>query len=264
MHRLFTDLLRGTLDLVFAPLCVACGGIVSTAAAERGVCVACWARSRPLPVPRCARCWSPLPAATPGAPVRECPECPAIRPAVRTVASAYIHHGPVRPIIHALKYRGWTVLADAMAARMASLPLPRELAEARLVLPVPLAPVKARQRGYNQAALLADAFATRTHRESRSDILIRTRAGGSQTSLHPAQRRANVSRAFQVVADRAGEISAEHLLLLDDVWTTGATALACADVLLEAGARAVSVLTFARALPSLERLERRIGAAAEI
>ena len=263
MPTLLQDLWQGALDLIFAPMCVACGGAVSPAAEERGVCVTCWARSRPLPMPRCSRCWSPLPPATPGAPLRDCSECLTIRPAVRFVRSAYLHHGPVRDIVHALKYRGWSAMAESMAARMAALPIPRELRECELVLPVPLAPVRMRQRGYNQAALLATAYAPRTKREVRSDILVRTRSAGSQTSLHRAERRANVAHAFEVSASGLSAIAAEHLLLIDDVWTTGATALACADALLEAGARAVSVLTFARSLPALEAIERRIGAAAE-
>lgn len=263
MPPFLDDLWQGALDLILAPLCVACGGAVSPAAEERGVCVTCWARSRALPMPRCGRCWSPLSPAAPGAPLRECSECPTIRPAVRFVRSAYLHHGPIRNIVHSLKYRGWSAVAESMAARMAALPAPRELGECGIVVPVPLAPVRMRQRGYNQAALLAAAFAPRTKREVRSDLLVRTRSAGSQTSLHRAERRANVARAFEVPASGAQVIAAEHLLLIDDVWTTGATALACADALLEAGARAVSVLTFARSLPALEALERRIGAAVE-
>jgi predicted amidophosphoribosyltransferase len=75
--------------------------------------------------------------------------------------------------------------------------------------------------------------------------------------LHPTERRANVAGAFEVTRNGADRIISQHLLLIDDVWTTGATALSCADALLTAGARAVSVLTFARALPELERNSRR-------
>src|SRR5690606_21354632 len=114
--------------------------------------------------------------------------------------------------------------------------------EAKLVVPVPLAPVRLRQRGYNQAAKLGAAFALRTNRSVHPELLGRSRAAGSQTSLHPVERRANVAGAFRAVEGAAATVAAEHLLLLDDVWTTGATALACADALLDAGARAVSVL----------------------
>lgn len=253
------DLLRGVLDLVFAPICLACSGPIHSRASVRGVCVACWARMRPLPFPRCDRCWTPRRLTTPSVGL-ECSECPSLRPAVRGLRSAFLLHGPARAIVHALKYRGWHSVAHSMAERMAAVPMPAEAEEIRYVVPVPLAPVRRRQRGYNQAALLAAGIATARGWELREDVLRRTRSDGSQTTLHPGERRANVADVFRVHDDTS--IDAEHLLLVDDVWTTGATALACADALLSAGARAVTVLTFARALPEIERLDRRLEAVA--
>jgi predicted amidophosphoribosyltransferase len=122
---------------------------------------------------------------------------------------------------------------------------------------VPAAPVRLRQRGYNQAALLGAEYAREKGWFCATGVLDRPRSTGSQTTLHPGERRANVAGAFRVHAPAAAELAAQHLLLVDDVWTTGATALACAGALLDAGARAVSVLTFARALPELERRQRR-------
>jgi predicted amidophosphoribosyltransferase len=92
----------------------------------------------------------------------------------------------------------------------------------------------------------------------RPDLLVRDRSTGTQTALHRTERRANVLGAFRVPRELASALHGEHLLLVDDVWTTGATALACADVLLDAGARAVSVITFGRALPELEQQARRL------
>lgn len=159
---------------------------------------------------------------------------------------------PVRHLIHALKYSGWTAVADPLARRMAGLPFPVDVhEEARLVVAVPISRPRLRERGYNQAALLAEAFAARTAREYAPSVLLRKRATETQTTLHPDERRANVAGAF---APAAGvSLAGEHVLLVDDVWTTGATALACADALFSARARAVSVVTFARALPGLDR-----------
>jgi ComF family protein len=162
--------------------------------------------------------------------------------------------GPARDLVHALKYGGWRVAATEMGRRMAGLPLPIEVREeVELVVPVPLSRVRLRARGYNQAEMLSAAVsATRGWRHG-PDILERSRATDSQTTLHPTERRANVAGAFRVREGREREVRRLHVLLVDDVWTTGATALACAEALTGAGARAVSVMTFSRALP-----ERRL------
>lgn len=240
----------GLLDLVFAPVCAGCREPVPTAETERLVCRVCWSRVRPLPSPRCERCWAPLPAHGSG----ECRQCPEIPPSIRVVRSARLMGEQARKLVHALKYGGWSALADPLARRMAELPLPPDVEEeARVVVPVPTSRVRLRERGYNQAGLLAGALAARTGRSASPGLLVRTRAAGTQTTLHPGERRANVAGAFAVPPERAAEAAGAHLLLVDDVWTTGATAVACAAALLGAGARVVSVVTFARVLPELER-----------
>jgi ComF family protein len=159
---------------------------------------------------------------------------------------------PVRNMIHALKYGGWTAVAGPLAQRMAALPFPEDVREeVRIVVPVPTSAVRLRERGYNQAALLAEALARRMSRTHEPDVLVRQRSMGTQTTLHPDERRANVAGAFTPAAGVS--LAGEHVLLIDDVWTTGATALACVDALLSAGARVVSVATFARAIPGLDR-----------
>ena len=239
----------GLLDLVFAPVCAGCGAPVPTAASERLVCRACWSRARPLPPPRCERCWAP---AVPGR--QECGECESIPTGVRVVRSAFLMGEEVRALVHALKYRGWSALAAPMARRMAELPLPPDVEEeARLVVPVPTSRVRLRERGYNQAGLLAAELASATGRRTAPEALVRQRASGTQTTLHPGERRANVAGAFAVPPGWQAPLAGEHVLLVDDVWTTGATAGACAQALLDAGARVVSVVTFARVVPALER-----------
>ncbi|MGI9181825.1 MAG: ComF family protein [Longimicrobiaceae bacterium] len=251
-RRLLTGLLQGTLDLVYAPVCLGCGGSIATAETERLVCRTCWARARPLPAARCERCWDPIPLGSSAD--SPCPRCQEIPPAVRVIRSAFLMAEPVRELVHALKYLGWEAVAVPLAARMLSLPLPEDVEEeARLVVPVPISRVRLRERGYNQAELLAAAFADQSGRVCEPALLARTRANERQTALHPSERRANVAGAFTVPQPRRAEIGGEHVLLIDDVWTTGATALSCAEALLEGGARVVSVLTFARALPDLDR-----------
>jgi ComF family protein len=154
---------------------------------------------------------------------------------------------PADALVHQLKYRAWHDLAPLMARAMVGIPLPGDVAtEARLVVPVPTTDARLRQRGYNQAELLARAVAASSQRTALQ-ALRRGAAASSQTALQPAARLANVAGAFAVVGDAAPRIFGQHLLLVDDVLTTGATVVACSETLVNAGARCVSVLTFARA-----------------
>jgi ComF family protein len=173
---------------------------------------------------------------------------------VRAIRSPYAIGDVPRALVHALKYGGWSAVAEPMAARMAAMEMPRDtVEEARWVVPVPTSAARLRERGYNQAALLARGYAAHIGLVAREDLLRRVRATSTQTALHPGERRANVARAFAVPPSGAAELHGEHVILVDDVWTTGATALSCVEALVEAGTRAVSVATFARVVPELER-----------
>lgn len=131
---------------------------------------------------------------------------------------------------------------------MAALSFPADVEEeAAIVVPVPTTKSRIRERGYNQAELLARAYARRTGRRIEL-VLERVSASQTQTVLQPAARGANVAGAFRVTRDGERLIQGEHLLLVDDVLTTGATAAECTRTLVAAGARCVSLLTFARAL----------------
>jgi ComF family protein len=137
---------------------------------------------------------------------------------------------------------------------MAAVGMPDDVRrETALVVPVPTTDRRIRERGYNQAEVLARALADHSGRTVYCGL---ERGGGqsSQTTLQPAARLANVAGAFGLTAGASVEIDGEHVLLVDDVLTTGATAGACAATLIDGGARCVSVLTFARAIGRL-RLE---------
>lgn len=244
------------LDLVFSPICLGCGGAISTAREERLVCATCRARTRPLPEPRCPRCWHPL--SVQAGDFSPCSLCPELPPALRVLRSALVLEEPVRALVHALKYAGWQAVARPLGGYLAALPVPLDVEEeVRWVVPVPLSAVRLRERGYNQAELLARETATRRGWALAPDVLIRGRSTETQTALHPAERRANVAGAFAVPTGRSEALRGEHVLLVDDVWTTGSTALACTESLLRAGVRAVSVFTLARAMPELHRAERQ-------
>lgn len=145
-----------------------------------------------------------------------------------------------------------------MGRRMATVRLPAEARSATLCVPVPTTARRRRERGYNQAALLCTAFARATGR-TVVDALIRHAGGGTQTSLQPVARRANVAGAFGPDTRTAPALRGQSILLVDDVLTTGATAIACARVLEGAGVSGVILMTWARAIDA-RRLVQLDGA----
>jgi ComF family protein len=173
---------------------------------------------------------------------------------VRAVSSA-VYEGPMRGAIHAMKYdriapitrKLGRLLAEAIT-QLAADGAPTEM----LVVPVPLHRGRLSERGFNQArSLAAEAMRIlrKTHTEWRLElaprVLVRQRSTESQAGLTPRQRRLNLRGAF-FVAD-IERVQKRHILLVDDIYTTGATARACSKALIDAGAASVRVATLARA-----------------
>ncbi len=238
--------LQALADLILAPACLACRRPIVPADPARLVCRRCRALLRAIPSPRCDRCGAPR-LATGRAPGPVCPECDKWPPPLLAARSACLLHPPADVLVHQLKYRGWRALAGPMGERMATLELPAECDDARICVPVPTTRVRLWQRGYNQAELLARAFARSTGRQTLA-LLERTGSASSQTALQPAARGANVAGAFRARDEGTRSLQGAHLLLIDDVLTTGATAVECARTLTAAGARCITLVTFARAL----------------
>ncbi len=228
--------------------CVACDQLIG--AANIGiVCRLCWTRLQVLPSPRCERCGHPLCSTT----CRWCDLLPSFVRAARSVC--WLPADPASGIVHALKYGGWTAVSEGMADRMARLTWPRDVVDERgAVVPVPLAPARRRERGYNQSALLAAALGTRWKVPVLAEALSRERATRSQTELTPEQRVGNVAGSFRLASQCRDRIRGEHIVLVDDVVTTAATLNECARVLFEGGARIISYVTFGRARASGDRL----------
>lgn len=188
----------------------------------------------------------------------QCPVCRRIERPFERAVSYGSYEGGLRELIHLLKYSGvrpaanvlGRMLSDVMTTLEPSFDEAGLFDKGSLVVPVPLHKTKRRQRGFNQAELIAQTalklYPGRERLQLVPDLLLRTRETSSQVGLTSHQRRANLRGAFAVA--RATLVTGREVILVDDVYTTGATATECSRVLRRAGARQVWVATVARTL----------------
>jgi ComF family protein len=216
--------------------CLLCGSLVQATDHDALVCAACRVRWSRLPEPLCERCGQPR---TQGIPCRLCDGWPDGLIGVR---SAVWLEDRARRAVHYFKYEGWRRMAEPMADAMG--PLLAEMSSPTLV-PIPLSAARLKARGYNQSAELAGALQIRSAVPVAHGALERRRETGTQTTLTPEARRANLAGAFVAVSVPVNPV------LVDDVFTTGSTLAEAAAALLAAGATVVRGLTFARALRPL-------------
>lgn len=231
----------GTMvDLVYPPSrrCLACGCALSGGERE-GLCPACVGRLR-LAGPCCEACGRPLLPED-----DSCQDCRAAPRYFRRARAFGRYEGALREAILRLKYRGEYSLAPPLGRLLAEVARV-EFPGASVIVPVPLHPRRYRERGYNQAELLAVVLARELGLPLAPAALARREATSVQAQLDPAGRRRNVHNAFSP-GDTALCCGAV-ILLVDDVLTTGATASECARALLTGGARAVDVAALARSV----------------
>jgi ComF family protein len=215
------------------PACLLCDAPVAGREGDALVCGLCRARWRAVPGPQCERCGQPHFGDL------ECRICAGWPPGVRRVRSAVWLEESARRAVHKLKYDGWWRVAEAMAEAMVGLePLTGRVS----LIPVPLGARRARERGYNQSERIADALGRRLDLPVRTDILRRVRETRTQTALTPEARQANLDGAFACTG-----ADGTTVVLVDDVFTTGATLVSAAAALAHAGAAGVDAVTFARA-----------------
>ena len=235
------------LEFFLPAVCLGCRDHLPLESSEDLVCGRCRTRLRAPPWPRCRRCGFPVGSGASAADT--CFECAGWGSEITAASFAVVLRPPANALVHGLKYDGWSGLAKLMGERMARSAIPRELeSEGFLITPIPTTRRRARTRGYNQSGLLAEAVADQVHMPL-IDALERRDGGSTQVGLHPAERRANVKRAFTVRADARATLTGARVLLVDDVLTTGSTAMEAARPLLQAGVTQVFLSTFARALP---------------
>jgi len=230
---------RLALDIALPTLCVACREPV----AGDGVCATCWAKLSFIAPPFCPRLGIPF-VYDPG-PGMLSMEAIADPPAYAHARAAVRYDDVARTLVHALKYQDRTDLAPAMGRWMARAGH-ELLAEADLLVPVPLHWKRGWSRRYNQSGALARVIERQTGVKMSSEALRRVRQTQQQIGLSRKERASNVQGAFKVAADRQSLIHGRRVVLIDDVLTSGATVDACARALLRAKAASVDVLVFAR------------------
>ncbi len=239
------------LDFLFPPNCIVCHSF------GEWLCKDCLAQIERTCPPMCYRCGLPLAlgATTRSSPSRQaptvCEQCnrkPSLLDAIRTYGT---YRGPLKTAIHRLKYSDLRALAGPLAELMSEAwtAEPALYPKTDIIVPVPLHPTRLRERGYNQAALLARELGSRLSIPVGEGSLIRTRATAPQVGLDAQQREANVSGAFECTT---GELATKGVLLVDDVFTTGSTLGACCAALRDAGVSSVWAYALARGGPTAE------------
>ena len=232
-------LLEPLLSLFFPAHCAGCGRAVGE---NIDFCHECEATIEYIRAPRCEVCSQPYYG---DMAEFNCPNCRSEAFSFDCAVAVVLSRGPVRDIVHRLKYAHEMWLARVLGALLV-----RGLRDERLdiiafdgIAPVPLHPRRLREREFNQAALLASEL-SRTSGIPVIEPLARRRDTTTQTQLDRKGRRQNLRDAF--IMRKNVDVTDKNLLLVDDVLTTGSTLDACAAVLLEAGASSVRALTVAR------------------
>lgn len=223
--------LRKAVRVVLPPRCLLCG---EAGMAGRDLCPAC-TEALPWNASACLRCALPLP--TPGC----CGACLQRPPPMDETHAVFVYGFPLDRLVPRLKFHNdlaaGRLLSELMVEALSVLPRPRAL------VPVPLHDTRLSRRGYDQALELAAPLARRLQVPLLADALVRTRATSPQSELDAVARQRNLRRAFGI---RADSLLPDHVVLVDDVMTTGATLEAAAKTLLRAGVSRVDAWVCAR------------------
>ena len=240
-----TSWANAALDLLYPALCPLCEATLG-AGRRDPLCGPCFVSIERLGPPCCASCGVPFFSFSPAAPVgpARCHACMATPPAFDYARAAGVYAGALREALHTFKFGGKRTLArplgDLLLEQCGTLLGPHVDG----LVAVPLTRDRERERGFNQSAQLAAHLGVASGLPERPRWLSRSRDTRPQTELTAAERRRNVAHAFVA----SPSVSGAHVILVDDILTTGATVAECARTLRAAGARVVGVLAVARVL----------------
>lgn len=218
------------LDMIFPKVCAGCGQLGDL------ICFRCYQQFHIPQPPWCYRCGQSLSNPSP-----DCKQCKT-KKSLQQVRAAFIYKDPLAEIIQKMKYDSLFALAEPLGEFMAD-KWPDWDHDPDIIIPIPLHPRRRRRRGFNQAALLAQPLGNLFGLAIDEASLRRIRYTAPQVGLNAIERKRNVTGAFVA---KAGHISGKNILLVDDLYTTGATMSTAADVLKAAGAGNVSAYCLAR------------------
>lgn len=236
----FTDAFKGLLNFIFPPHCPICKTRIQNA---NSLCANCFKNIRFISKPYCEKCGRPFEFQIPGELL--CGTCLTKKQVFSKARAAFKYDDFSKHLILPFKHGDHielTSLLTNMLAQAGNDLFP----EIDILIPVPLHRFRLMKRKYNQAALLAKSLSAYIHKPFVTGVLRRVKSTQSQGHMKKAERKKNVSQAFSVKNNQ--KLIGKHVLLIDDVMTSGATLNECAKVLKKAGAKEVSYLTLARVL----------------
>ena len=242
LKSLLKPIANRLLDVVYPPLCMACGDNIS----ENGsICAGCWADINFISDPQCEICGFPFDFEAQEASV--CGRCIAVKPSFSKTRAVFVYDDTSSKMVTSFKYSDRTENRVAYAKWMMRVG-EEMLREADFIVPVPLHIGKLVLRKYNQAALLAGELGKMTCGKVLQAALIRKKYTKTQATFSYKARFKNISGAFKVNPRYINMLKNKKILLIDDVITTGATAEECAKILKKAKVARVEVLTLAKTL----------------
>lgn len=246
VRRIGVQAFAPLIDLVYPPRCPICG---DATADQGGLCAACWSELVIPGEPACTTCSRPFPSEMDESKGAQCAVCLARPPKHSGIYAGVIYNDASRKLILSFKHGRKIALARQLAELIAAkLPEPNDEQSLPILVPVPLHRWRLWRRGYNQSALLAQELEKLRKGIALVDGLIRTKHTPMLGGMRRKQREKTLSGAIRLNFRRAAKLSGQHIILVDDVLTSGATSDACTRVLLKGGARSVSVACFARVM----------------
>lgn len=236
------QLIRNVGDIIFPPQCLACTE-TEHLSPNRLFCISCRVKVRFIEGSLCTICG--LPFFNSAAESHICGACLEKKPLYAMARAVVSFETVIMEVIHKFKYNRDLALGDALGSLFAEFSFPDlNFSDYKMLIPVPLHKKKLQERGFNQALLLAKRMGKKYSLPVNFSLLKRHKFTLTQTGLNQREREENIKGAFSVIGKK--EAVGENIILIDDVFTTGATVNECTRTLLEAGACRVSVLTLAR------------------
>ncbi|MBL9028994.1 MAG: ComF family protein [Caedimonas sp.] len=234
--------MKRLLDFILPPQCASCGTKISQ---TPGLCPPCWEKLHFISEPQCVRCGYPFEIQEAEAHEMLCIACAQAFPPYHQLRAVCRYDEASKPLLMRFKHGDATHLASLFVQWLAQSGQ-HLVQESDVLLPVPLHWRRLMKRGYNQAGLLAQGLSRKYGKTFLPDVLRRKRHTSSQGTKSVAQRAANVSGVFEIPLSKQKLIEGKTILLIDDVYASGATIRECVKVLKHHQAHRVDVLTIAR------------------